>query len=76
MCDQFPVNFPSVKNRNIQTEFSSGDVTSDGGVMLLRAADKKLNLLRDVSKGLPDLRDPKLIKHSQLSLLRQRIFGI
>ena len=76
MCSQFPVNFPSVKNRKIQTEFSGGDITSDGGVMLLRSADEKLNLLRDVNKELPDARDPKLIKHSQLSLLRQRIFGI
>ena len=76
MCSQFPVNFPSVKNRKIQTEFSGGDITSDGGVTLLRSADEKLNLLRDVNKELPDARDPKLIKHSQLSLLRQRIFGI
>ncbi len=76
MCSQFPVNFPSVKNRKIQTEFSGGDITSDGGVMLLRSADEKLNLLRDVNKELPDARDPKLIKYSQLSLLRQRIFGI
>ena len=29
MCSQFPVNFPSVKNRKIQTEFSGGDITSD-----------------------------------------------
>ena len=29
-----------------------------------------------MNKELPDARDPKLIKHSQLSLLRQRIFGI
>ena len=76
MCSQFPVNFPSVKNRKIQTEFSGGDITSDGGVMLLRSADEKLNLLRDVNKELPDARDPKLIKHSQLSLLRQRIFDV
>ena len=52
MCSQFPVNFPSVKNHKIQTEFSGGDITSDGGVMLLRSADEKLNLLRDVNKEL------------------------
>jgi len=44
MCSQFPVNFPSVKNRKIQTKFSNG------GVMLLRSADKKLNFFEFISK--------------------------
>jgi hypothetical protein len=60
----------------VQAEFTGGDITSDGGVLLLRQVDKRLGLLAAVDRVLPDPRDPCLIAHSQLSLLRQRVYGL
>jgi hypothetical protein len=45
-------------------------------VLLLREIDKRLGLLEAVDAVIPDPRDPRYIEHSQLSLLRQRIYEL
>ena len=44
--------------------------------MLLRQMDKHLGLLESVDQIIPDPRNPDLITHSQLSMLRQRVYGL
>src|SRR6186997_396308 len=56
--------------------FDRGDVSSDGGVMLLREADRRLGLTEALNAVLPDPRQPEAILHQQVDLLRQRIYGI
>jgi len=51
-------------------------VVTDGGVLLLRQADRKLNLLKNVERKLKDPRRQASCGHSQLSLLRQRVYGL
>lgn len=75
-CTQAVFDFPALKRRKIQAEFSGGDITSDGGVLLLREIDRRLGLLQAVDVAIPDPRDSRYIEHGQLSLLRQRIYGI
>lgn len=43
-CTQTRFDFPALKRRKIEAEFSGGDVTSDGGVLLLREMDRRLRL--------------------------------
>lgn len=74
--NQKSIEFQALNRKIIQGEFSGGDITSDGGVMLLRAMDKKLGLTKAINKIINDPRNPKLIQHTQLSLLRQRIVSI
>lgn len=68
--------FPSFDRRKIEASFCGGEVSSDGGVMALRAADRRLGLVRALDAVIADPRDPDLVTHSQLDLLRQRIFGL
>lgn len=68
--------FPSFDRRKIEAGFQGGEVSSDGGVMLLREADRRLGLTRALNGALPDPRNPELITHEQIDLLRQRIYGI
>lgn len=75
-CTQQSFSFPALKRRKVEAEFSGGDITSDGGVLLLRQIDKKLGLLEAVNRVLQDPRDQDQIKHSQLSLLQQRTYGL
>ncbi len=74
--NQKSIEFQALNRKIIQGEFSGGDITSDAGVMLLRAADKKLGLIESINKIIKDPRNPKWIEHTQLSLLRQRIYSI
>lgn len=75
-CTQETFYFPSIQRRKIEAKFSGGDVTSDGGVLLLREIDRQLNLTSALSEVIPDPRNPNFIVHPQLSLLKQRIYGI
>lgn len=76
VCTQSILEFPPLKRRKIQAEFSGGDISSDGGVLLLRDIDRRLGLLKTIDAVIPDPRDPSYIVHSQLSLLRQRVYGL
>jgi hypothetical protein len=75
-CNDELFVFPSFDRRKIEASFQGGDVSSDGGVMLLREADRRLGLTEALDAALPDPRDPELIIHEQIELLRQRIYGI
>lgn len=75
-CTPKLFQFPTLKKHKIIAEFSGGSVTSDGGGLLLREADKQLNLLEPLAKFFPDKRDQSKVQHSTLTMLRQRVFGI
>jgi hypothetical protein len=75
-CTQKDFGFPSFDRRKIEASFEGGDVSSDGGILLLREADRRLGLLAALDAALPDPRDPLYITHRQIDLLRQRVYGI
>jgi len=75
-CNTELFHFPSFDRRKIEASFSGGDVSSDGGVMVLRQADRRLGLCHALSQVIADPRNPDLITHRQIDLLRQRIYGL
>jgi hypothetical protein len=75
-CTQELFQFPRFDRRKIEASFTGGDVSSDGGVLLLRQADRRLGLTAALDAVLPDPRHPDLITHRQVDLLRQRVYGL
>lgn len=76
VCNPELFQFPAVRKRAVSASFTGGDVTSDGGIALLRQADRRLGLSKALAKVLPDPRDPERIEHPLLSLVRQRIYWL
>jgi hypothetical protein len=76
ICTQSAFEFPVVNRRRVQASFTGGDVSSDGGLLLVRQADRKLHLTATLAKRLPDLRDQTKVIHPLVTLLRQRIYGL
>lgn len=70
------LEFPGAKGRRVEAEFSGGDVTSDGGVLLLRQADRRLGLTASIARLLEDPRRQASCEHTVLSMLRQRVYGL
>lgn len=68
--------FPSQKGKKVVGCFNGGSISSDGGAILLKQADRNLNLLSSVAKVLPDKRDQRRVEHSVYDMLQQRVFGI
>lgn len=75
-CNHKTISFSSSKRRIIDAKFTGGNITSDGGVLLLRAIDQKIGLTKQLSKVVRDVRHPSYIDHSLQTLLKQRIFAI
>jgi len=75
-CKQISFGFPTCKSRKVLADFNGGDVTSDGGVLLLRQVDRRLGLTRRLSGILKDRRRRGSCDHDQLRLLRQRIYAL
>jgi len=75
-CTQAVFDFPVLKRRKVQAAFSGGEITSDGGALLLRQIDRRLGLMKAIDAVIPDPRNPDYITHTQLSLLRQRVYGL
>lgn len=75
-CTREKLILPACQGRIVEAQFVEEEVTSDGGVLLLREIDRKINLLNELEKIIPDPRDPSKITHSLSSILKQRIYGI
>jgi len=75
-CTQSYLPFSSLGCKKIQADFTGGRLTSDAGVLLLREADQRLGLTEVISECISDPRDSRYVDHSQIEMLRQRIYAI
>lgn len=75
-CTGEKVEFASLGRRAVEAAFEGGDVSSDGGVLLLRKLERRLGLLKAVASVLADPRDPERVTHATADMLRQRVFGL
>jgi hypothetical protein len=75
-CTSKRIEFESFKRRRVEVNFDGGDVSSDGGVLLLRKLERRVGLLEAVARVLADPRDPERIEHTLGDMLRQRVFGL
>jgi hypothetical protein len=70
------IDFGRLGRRVVEGRFDGGSMTSDGGVMLLSAVDRRLGLIEAASRCIADPRNPLLIKHAVRDMLRQRVYGL
>jgi hypothetical protein len=59
-----PFSFPAVFRKKITASLDGGKLTSDGGVILLAMADRRIGLAANLSCEFPERRDPARIVHS------------
>ena len=68
--------FPDIAGRDAVVRFDAGDVTSDGGVLLLERADRRIDLTRRAALCFRDHRSPERIEHTVRQLVAQRVYGL
>jgi hypothetical protein len=69
-------DLPSVSRKKVSAAFDGGRITSDGGVMLLSQADRRIGIVDRIARLIGDPRDPALVTHSVASILRARVLAI
>ena len=75
-CTSSSLEFPACRKRRVAADFSGGDITSNGGVLLLRQADRLSGLTASVARRLIDARQRGKVEHRFVAMLRQRVFGL
>ncbi len=75
-CNQSSFGFEASGSREIVARFDGGTISSDGGAFLLRQTDQRLNLLPRLAECFLDGRNQKLVEHSVLEMLSQRVYGL
>ena len=73
---QHRVIFPSLLSKPLHMAFDEPLTSSDSGSILLKSVDESMRLTESLLTGVSDSRQSGKVQHSQLDLLRQRIFGI
>src|ERR1700689_851011 len=62
--------------RELVWRFDGGDITSDGGALVLRRLEQRTGIVRRFAACFTDYRSPKQIEHPLLDLITQRVFGL
>lgn len=75
-CTNEPIVCKRVGRRNVVADFSGGQLTSDGGVVLLGKVDEKLQLTERFAELFTDHRDPGAVEHELAALVRQRVYAL
>ncbi len=75
-CTFSKIEFPRCCGRRVEADFGGGDISSNGGALLVSAADRRLGLLPGLVRRLADGRQPGKVDHKLLPLLRQRVFAV
>ena len=71
-----PFSFPATRGKKVAAAFDGGRLTSDGGVMLLAMAERRLGVADRLARCFPDRRDPTRVLHSRADMIRARIHAI
>jgi hypothetical protein len=70
------VLFPELFGKQLTVKFDQREGSSDGGAILLAAADRRLGLSERLAACIKDRRQPGKIEHTVHELLTQRLYAI
>ena len=71
-----PFLFPAISRKKVTAAFDGGRLTSDGGVMLLAAAERRVGMADRLARLIADPRNPLFVTHSVADILRARMLAI
>ena len=75
-CTAETMSFGRLGRCQIEANFEGGALSSDGGLMLLRQADRRIGLSKAVAAALHDPRKQDMIAHEMRDLVAQRLYGL
>ncbi len=75
-CNPEQLAFDSLGRREVVAKFDGGQISSDGGALLLREVEQRTGILERFSRCFTDYRDPERIEHTVGELVAQRVIGL
>lgn len=75
-CSQECFEFEGHFSRVVEARFDGGVVTTEGGALLLRAVERRIDLLSRLARCFDDQRNPALVQHTVEQMVSQRVYGL
>jgi len=75
-CNSREIQFQALGLRKVVADFGGGQVSSDGGALLLGEINRATGIIESFAKCFTDHRDEERIEHSVLHLIGQRVFAL
>lgn len=75
-CSAKSYQFGQLNRRQIVADFSGGQLTSDGGLILLAQIDQRYGISERVAACFDDQRDRSRVQHELSDLVAQRLYGL
>jgi Transposase DDE domain group 1 len=75
-CNVSYLDFSMLGPRQVLADFKGGDISSDGGALLLRQTEQLTGILHQFAACFTDHRDPQLIEHPLKDLITQRVYAL
>jgi DDE family transposase len=74
--DVIHLDFAALGPRQVLASFDGGDISSDGGALLLRQVEQLTGIIHQFAGCFTDHRDPELIEHPLEHLIAQRVYAL
>ena len=75
-CNGRRLDFQPLDRRDVVAQFDGGAITSDGGGLLLREAERLTGIIHRFAACFTDHRDPDRIEHTVQELVAQRVYAV
>jgi hypothetical protein len=75
-CNPAYLDFPTLGARQVLADFDGGDISSDGGALLLRQTERLTGILRQFAACFTDHRNPDRTEHTLDELIAQRVYAL
>ena len=75
-CSEEPLEFHGLGRREVIGDFDGGQISSDGGALLLREVEYRTGICKRLAQRFEDHRESDLIEHRVEGLVKQRVMGI
>lgn len=75
-CKQESFGFHPLFHRELRVGFDGGNISSDGGGLLLREVEKRTGIIAQFTRCFQDGRDADAVEHTVEELVGQRVYGL
>src|SRR3954454_15839128 len=75
-CNPAYLDFPMLGSREVLADFDGGDISSDGGALLLRQTEQLTGIIRKFAACFTDHRKAGLVEHTVEELIAQRVYAL
>lgn len=75
-CNQGNFSFAPHFSRRVEADFAGGQISSDGGALLLRETERRVEVIGRFTACFQDQRHPSYITHEVQEMISQRVYSL